>query len=125
MIIITRLCKKTCKDLHTLARTFKFVGTSKSRVFANSFITPQFLHCSLIWIFHSQIMERRINKIHKRVLRPIYLSDSKLTFKYQSKNLQALASEMFNAKLNISVEIFSMKLIYTETNKNNFCVLWL
>ena len=80
MIIITRLCKKTCKDLHTLARTFKFVGTSKRRVFANSFITPQFLHCSLIWIFHSQIMERRINKIHQRVLSPIYLSDSKLTF---------------------------------------------
>ena len=25
-------------------------------------------------------MERRINKIHKRVLSPIYLSDSKLTF---------------------------------------------
>ena len=112
MIIITRLCKKTCKKLHTLARIFKFVGTSKRRILANSFITPQFLYCSLIWIFHSQIMERRINKIHKRVLHPIYLSDSKLAFKelldlkkiceYPSKNLQALASEIFNAKLNIS-----------------------
>ena len=32
-------------------------------------------------MFHSRRIEHRINKIHERALRLIYLSDSKLSFK--------------------------------------------
>ena len=81
-------------------------------------------------------MEHRINKIHERVVRLIYLFDSELAFKelldksktvnIHQKNLEVLATEIFKAKLNISPEIlkelFSFKVrnpIDTETNKKN------
>ena len=66
-------------------------------------------------MFHGRRMEHRINKIHERALRLIYPSDSKLRFKelldknktvsIHQKNLQALATEIFKAELNISTEI--------------------
>ena len=86
-------------------------------------------------------MEHRINKIHERVVRLIYLFDSELAFKelldknktvnIHQKNLEVPATEIFKAKLNISPEIlkelFSFnvrKPMDTETNKSKFCVLW-
>ena len=112
---VSQLCKKASKKLHALARIFKYVETSKRRVLVNSFITSQFSYCPLIWMFHSRKMEHSINKIHERALRLIYPSDSKLTFKelldknktvsIHQKNLQALATEIFKTKLNISREI--------------------
>ena len=39
---VSQLCKKASKKLHALARIFKYVETSKSRVLVNSFITSQF-----------------------------------------------------------------------------------
>ena len=105
---VSQLCKKASKKLHALARTFKYVETSRRKVLVNSFVTSQFSYCPLIWMFHSRRMEHR-------ALRLIYPSESKLTFKelleknktvsiYQ-KNLQVLATEIFKAKLNISPEI--------------------
>ena len=54
--------------------------------------------------------------IRERALHLIYLSDSNVTFKellnksktvtIHQKNLQVLATEIFKAKLNISLEIF-------------------
>ena len=68
---VSQRCKKASKKLHALARSFKYVETSKRRVLVNSFITSQFSYYLLIWMFHSRIMEHRINKIHARALRPI------------------------------------------------------
>ena len=53
---VSQLCKKASKKLHALTRIFKYVETSKHRVF----------YCPLIWMFHSRRMEHRINKIHER-----------------------------------------------------------
>ena len=78
---VSKLCKKASKKPHALARIFKYVETSKSRVLVNSFTSSQFSYCPLKWMFHSQKMEHKINKIHKRALRPIYPSDLKLLFK--------------------------------------------
>ena len=60
-------------------------------------------------------MEHRINKIHERALHLIYPSDSKLIFKelldkkktvsIHQKILQVLATELFQAKLNILPKI--------------------
>ena len=129
---VCQLCKKSSKKLHALARIFRYVETSKRRVLVNSFITSQFSHCPLIWMFHSRRMEHKINKIHERVLRLICPSDSKLTFKefldknktvsIHRKNLQVLATEIFKAKLNISAEILIIVLmqetIILEANRH-------
>ena len=60
-------------------------------------------------------MKHRVNKINEKALRLIYPSDSKVTFKelldknktvsIHQKDLQALATEIFKAKLTISPEI--------------------
>ena len=125
---VSQLCKKSSKKLHELTRIFKYVETSKRRVLVNSFITSQFSYCHLIWMFHSRRMEYRINKIYERVLRLIYPSDSKLTFKelldknktvsIHQKNLQVLATEIFKAKRNISPEILKELFSFNVRNYN-------
>ena len=77
---VSQLFKKASEKLYAFARIFKYVETSKPRVFVNSFITSQFSYCPLIWMLHRRRIEHRINKIHERALRLIYPSDSKLTF---------------------------------------------
>ena len=95
-------------------------------------------------MFHSRKMEQSINKIHKRALRLIYPSNSKLTFKelldqnkivsIHQENIQVLVTELLKAKLNISREILkeliaffrcktlsSQKPIDTERNKKIMC----
>ena len=72
-------------------------------------------------MFHSRRMEHGINKIHKRAVRLIYPSDSKLIFQelldknktvcIHQKNLQTLATEILKAKLNISPEILKEYLL--------------
>ena len=56
--------KKARKKMHACDRIFRYVETSKRRVFVNSFITSQFSYCPLIWVFHSQRIEHKINRIH-------------------------------------------------------------
>ena len=112
---VSPLCKKASKKLHELARIFKYVETSKRRVLVNSFITPQFSYCPLIWMFDSRRMKHRINKIHERPLSLIYPSDSKLTFKelldknktvsIGQKNFKVLTTEIFKEKLCMSPKI--------------------
>ena len=109
---VSQVCKKASKKLYALATTFKYVETSKRRVLVNSFITSQFISCAIIWMFHGRRVGQRINKIHERALLLIYLSDSKLTFEevldknktvgILQKNLLAVTTEIFKAKLNIS-----------------------
>ena len=124
----SQLCKTANKELHALARIFKYVETTKSRVLVNSFIASQLSYCPLIWMFHSRKMEYIISKIYERALRLIYPSDSKLTFKelldknktvsIHQKNLQVLATEIFKAKLNISPEISKELFSFNVRNYN-------
>ena len=126
--MLVSFARKPVKKLHALARMFKYIETSKSRVLVNSFITSQFSYCPLIWMLHSRRMEHRINKIHERVLCLIYPSDSKLIFKelldknktvrIHQKNLQGLATEIFKTKLNISPEMLKELFSFNVRNFN-------
>ena len=141
--MVSQFCKKASRKLYALVRIFKYVETSKHEIFVIFFIISQFSYGSLIWMFHSRKMEQRVNKIHKRALRLIYSSNSKLTFKEllnQSKivsidqeSIRALDTEILKAKLNISQEILkeliaffqcktlsSQNPIDTERNKKNY-----
>ena len=77
---VSQLCKKASKKLHALGIVLKYVGTSKRRVFVNSFITLQFSYCSLIWMFPNGRMQHRISKI-EMAFHLIYPSSSKVKFK--------------------------------------------
>ena len=79
-------------------------------------------------MFHGRKMEHSINKIHERVLRLIYPSDSKLTFKelldksktvsIHQKNLQVIATKIFREKPNLSPEILKELFSFNVRNYN-------
>ena len=86
----------------------------------------QFSCCPLIWMFHSRAMEHRINRIHERTLRLIYLSQHQLTFKeilektttvsIHQRNLQTRATEN-KSKNKTSPQVVTF--LFQFTNKNN------
>ena len=78
---ISQLCKRAGKKVHALTRVFKYMKISELKLISNAFMMSQFSCCPLIWMFHSRAMEHRINRIHERTLRLIYLNQHQLTFK--------------------------------------------
>ena len=77
----------------------------------NAFVVSQFSYCPLVWIFHDSSVSKKINKIHKRVLRISY-KDSCSNFEellmkantvsIHHKNLQLLAIENFKTQKNLN-----------------------
>ena len=73
-----------------------------------AFITSQFSYCPRVWMFHSRTLNNRINKIHERVLRLVYKTETFLSFddllkrdrsvSIHQKNLQILATEIHKHK---------------------------
>ena len=107
---VSTLCKKVNLKLHALARVANFMSTDKLRIIMKSFIESQFGYCPLVWMIHSRAINNQINKLHERALRLVYkditLSFHQLLQKDNSvtihhRNLQKLATEMYNLKNNI------------------------
>ena len=73
-------------------------------------------------------MKHRINRIHERTLRLIYLNQHQLTFKellernktvsIHQRNLQTLATEIYKAKNKISPEVVNSLFEFTNKNYN-------
>ena len=85
----------------------------------------KFYYCPLIWMFHSRIMNNKINHLYERCLRLLYgdklSSFAKLLEQDQSvtihtRNLQILATEMFKVYRNISPPILCE--IFHRRHKN-------
>ena len=67
-------------------------------MFFKTFIESQFNYCPLIWMLHSQTMNDKINRLHKRSLRTVYYDESSTfevllerdkTFSIHHKNIQS------------------------------------
>ena len=69
-----------------------------------AFIKLQFGYCSLVWMFHSQSLNNKINRIHERSLRITYNEksssfqnlldkDNSVTLHY--RNIEILATEKY------------------------------
>ena len=108
---VTKICKKANQKLHALARIAKYLNTDKLKIIMKSFIESQFNYCPLVWMFHSRMLNNKINKLQERALK-IASKNSNLTFQkllnldnsytIYHRNLQKLATEMFKIKNNIS-----------------------
>ena len=92
------------------------MNLSKKKKLVSTFFNSQFNYCPLIWMFHSRIINNKINRLHERCLRVLYgdksTSFEKLLEQDKSvtihiKNLQILATEMFKVYRNIFPSIFS------------------
>ena len=61
---VARLCSKVGLKLHTLASISNFMKEDTLRIIMKAFIESQFGYCPLIWMFHSRMLNNRINKLH-------------------------------------------------------------
>ena len=112
---VTSLCKKTSQKLHALARISHYMDLNKRRNLMKAFITSQFSHCPLIWMFHSRSLNNKINRIHERALRLVYqnnLSFSELldldnSVAVHQKNLQVFVTEIYKVKNGIAPDIMN------------------
>ena len=93
------------------------------KILMPSFVHSQFSHCPLVWMFCSRKLNERINSVHKRALRTLYLDycstfaellekDKSVTI--HQRNLQLLAVEMFKIVRKIGPEL--MREIFKYSN---------
>ena len=108
---VSSICKKVSLKLHALARVSNEMNQNKLRLSMKAFIESQFSYCPLIWMFHSRILNNRINSLHERALSLVYKDqDSSFeqllqrdnSFSINHRNLQKLATEIYKVKHNLS-----------------------
>ena len=93
----------------------------------SSFFNSQSNYCPLVWMFHSRSINKKINRLHERILSIVH-NEFKPSFKnllqkngtvsIHIKNLQKLATETFQISKNFSVLVMS-ELFYQEVNHYN------
>ena len=119
-----------------MSRVLPYMSLSKEKIMINSCFNLQFSYCPLIWMFHSRIMNNKINRLHERCMRLIYgdktssfeeLIERGKSVSIHTRNLQMFSTEMFKGYRSMSPPIFSesgyfSRLILPE-NIKNFCLL--
>ena len=91
----------------------------------NAFITFQFSNCSLVWMFHSKTMNNRIDKLHEKTFRLVYMDEKGLSLddllkkgksvSIHQRNLQILETEIYKARNGLGPKI--MKDIFYSVQK--------
>ena len=61
---VSSICSKASKKLHALGRIATFMSFKKGRTLMKTFVESQLNYCPLILMFHSRIMNNKINRIH-------------------------------------------------------------
>ncbi len=105
------LCSKVNQKVSALARVVKFIPLEKRKILLKTFIESQFSYCTLIWMFCTRKMNRKINHIHERALRLVY-NDYITSFKellrrdnsvsIHHRNIQNVAIEMYKVMNDLS-----------------------
>ena len=73
------ICGKARAKINALGRVAPFMNIEKRGTIMNTFFNSQFSYCPLIWMFHSRLINNKINRLHERCLRIVY-SDNQSTF---------------------------------------------
>ena len=111
---LSDICKKAGAKVTALTRLARIMQFQKKRITMNAFIESQFCYCPLTWMFCSRPVNDKINRIHTRALRLVYLdytsSFDDLLIKNNSvtihhHNIQRVAIEMFKALKGVGPEI--------------------
>ena len=72
------ICGKARAKINAFGRVAPFMTFEKRRTIMNVFFNSQFSYCPLIWMFHSRVINNKINRLHERCLRIVY-SDNQST----------------------------------------------
>ena len=122
------LCKKAGAKVTALGRLSRVTPMGKKKVLMNAFINSQFSYCPLIWTFCSRELNDKMNRIHKRGLRLVYLDytssfedllkkDNSVTV--HQRNIQLLAIEMFKVVRGLATKIMMDLFLFNLNTKND------
>ena len=111
---LNNMCKKAGAKVTALTRLAKIMPFKKKRTLMNAFIESQFSYCPLVWMFCSRTINNKINRIHERALRLVYLDytcsfvdllkmDNSVTI--HQRNIHLVAIEMFKVLRGLGPEI--------------------
>ena len=98
------------------------MSKEKLRVLMKAFVESQFVPCPLIRMYHSRILNNKINKLHERALRLAYKNNTSSFDEYlvmdnshtiHHRNVQKLAIEMYKVQNDFSPEFYE---IYFSSN---------
>ena len=78
---VSNLCKKAGRKLSVLVRLLSYMTLTQTRVLMISFIESQFGYCPLVWMFHGRVLNRKINHLHKRSLRIVFVHHKFISLK--------------------------------------------
>ena len=73
---VKSLCKKASQELKALSRVAYQLDFNQRKPLLNAFVTSQFSHALVVWMFHSRKQNHHINRIHQRALRVVYKDHS-------------------------------------------------
>ena len=113
-IHLEAICKKANQKLSAMIRIMNTLNQSQKRIIIKSFVESQFNYCPLVWMFHSRKINNKINRLHERALRMVYIdynsSFEQLLAKDNSvsvhhRNIQKLAIEIYKVQNNLSNKI--------------------
>ena len=125
---VRNVCKKASGKVTALNRLAKIMPFDKKRIMMNAFIESQFSYCPLVWMFCSKALNNKINSIHKRALRLVYLDftssfaellkkDNSVTI--HQRNIQLVAIEMFKVTKGLEPELIRDLFVFDEnTNRD-------
>ena len=125
---LRNICKKAGAKVTALVRLARIIPFKKKRITMNAFIESQFSYCPLVWMFCSRTLNDKINHIHERALRLVYLDytssfdellkkDNVVTI--HQRNIQLLATEMFKMIKGIGPEIMRTLFNINDNDKSN------
>ena len=123
---LSELCKKSSRKINALSRITPYMNVSKKRILMNAFFKSQFSYCPLIWMCHSRANNNKINRLHERCLRIVFpdkqssfetLLEKDSSVSIHNRNLQILATEMYEIKNNLSPPIIA-KLFEQRNNQH-------
>ena len=72
---IETVCKKASQKLNALSKLVSFIPFHKRKILMQAYFYAQFSYSPLVWMFHSRRINTRINNLHFRALRIVYLID--------------------------------------------------
>ena len=59
------ICGKARAKINALGRVAPFINVEKRRTIMNAFFNSQLSYCPLIWMFHSRLINNKINRLHE------------------------------------------------------------
>ena len=68
---VLKLCSKANQKICSLSRMAKLLSFNKRKKLFKAFEESQFKYCQIVWIFHSQRTNNKINRLDEIVLRNV------------------------------------------------------